>query len=373
MSAIRTAVVIGGGIAGPVAALALRKAGIEATVFEAYDTPADDVGGTLAIAPNGLAALEIVGAADAVRAVSHRGDRQIMSIGRRMVELPGPGALHVIRRSDLHRILRDRAGVIPGRRLISASDRDGQVTATFADGHTATADVLIGADGVHSTVRRLIDPNAPGPRYTGMIGLEGHSTAEVPAPPGTMTFAFGKRAYYLYWPAAGGGTMFGINLPRPAGFTTDDWPALLREVYGDDSPGAELIAHADQLQVNGPLHIMPPVPRWHRGRMVLTGDAVHAPSNSSGQGASLAIESAIVLARCLRDETTVERAFRAYESRRRPRVEAIAAQAAKINHAKVPGPVARALLPYVMPLFLRLAGGTGKTLRYRIDWAEPVR
>jgi 2-polyprenyl-6-methoxyphenol hydroxylase-like FAD-dependent oxidoreductase len=53
--------------------------------------------------------------------------------------------------------------------------------------------------------------------------------------------------------------------------------------------------------VTGSLHIMPPVPHWHRGRLVLVGDAVHAPSNSSGQGASLAIESAIELARCLRD------------------------------------------------------------------------
>ncbi|MBL7256275.1 FAD-dependent monooxygenase [Paractinoplanes lichenicola] len=373
MSAIRTAVVIGGGIAGPVAALALRKAGLEATVFEAYDSSADDVGGTLAVAANGLAALELVGAADAVRAVAQPADRQVMSVGGRTITLPGVAAPHVIRRGDLHRILRDRAGVIAGKRLVSATEHDGQVTAAFADGTTATGDILIGADGVRSTVRRLIDPHAPGPRYTGMIAVEGHSTAEVDVAPGTITFAFGRRAYYLYWPAPGGGTTFGLNVPRPAGFTTDDWPGLLREVYGDDSPGAELIAHADQLQVTGPLHIMPPVPRWHRGRLVLTGDAVHAPSNSSGQGASLAIESAIVLARCLRDEADVEKAFRTYESLRRPRVEAIAAQAAKVNHAKVPGPVARALLPYVMPVFFRLFGGPDKVLRYRIDWAEPVR
>ena len=58
---------------------------------------------------------------------------------------------------------------------------------------------------------------------------------------------------------------------------------------------------SDTLQAVGGLHIMPPVPHWHRGRMVLVGDAVHAPSNSTGQGASLAMESAIELARCLRD------------------------------------------------------------------------
>ncbi|WP_172457040.1 FAD-dependent monooxygenase, partial [Nocardia farcinica] len=73
--------------------------------------------------------------------------------------------------------------------------------------------------------------------------------------------------------------------------------------YGDDTPGGQLAraTTADQLETVGALHIMPPVPHWYRGRMVLVGDAVHAPSNSSGQGASLAIESAIELARCLRD------------------------------------------------------------------------
>jgi len=70
MSNVNTAIVIGGGIAGPVAAIALRKAGVEATVFEAYPRPSDGIGGSLALEPNGLAALGVIGAADAVRAVA---------------------------------------------------------------------------------------------------------------------------------------------------------------------------------------------------------------------------------------------------------------------------------------------------------------
>ncbi|WP_156056100.1 FAD-dependent oxidoreductase, partial [Streptosporangium roseum] len=83
--------VIGGGIAGPVTALALRKAGIEATVYEAYETTADGVGGQLTIAPNGLAALDVVGAGDAVRAVGLPMNRTIMTDGKgkRMGEFPG--------------------------------------------------------------------------------------------------------------------------------------------------------------------------------------------------------------------------------------------------------------------------------------------
>lgn len=89
------ALVVGGGIAGPVAALALRKAGIEATVYEAYETSADGIGGTLTVAPNGLDALRIVGADDAVRAVGLPIDRTIVADGRgkRLGELAGLSGL----------------------------------------------------------------------------------------------------------------------------------------------------------------------------------------------------------------------------------------------------------------------------------------
>jgi 2-polyprenyl-6-methoxyphenol hydroxylase-like FAD-dependent oxidoreductase len=111
------------------------------------------------------------------------------------------------------------------------------------------------------------------------------------------------------------------------------------------------------------------VPHWYRDRMVLVGDAVHAPSNSSGQGSSLAIESAVQLARCLHDRDVPE-AFAAYERLRRPRVERIAARASKINHSKVPGPVARRLMPALMPIVLKLMRPEktlGAEQRYRVD------
>src|SRR5436190_3805068 len=121
---------------------------------------------------------------------------------------------------------------------------------------------------------------------------------------------------------------------------------------------------------------MPGVPRWYRGRFVLVGDAVHAPSNSSGQGASLAIESAIQLARCLRDIADPAAAFATYEGLRRRRVERVAARAAKLNFTKAPGPIGKAVMPIVMPLFTKLVMRPEKTLgpeqRYRIDWPAPV-
>ncbi|NYH42847.1 2-polyprenyl-6-methoxyphenol hydroxylase-like FAD-dependent oxidoreductase [Micromonospora jinlongensis] len=397
MTTVRTAIVIGGGIAGPVTALALRRAGITATVHEAYPATASGVGGiggTLALAPNGVAALRTVGADRAVTATATPITRSVMAVGRRRIDLPtlsGVPPLHVVHRAELHRALHDQAvaegvGFAYGKRLVDAEQTESGVTAHFEDGSTATADVLIGADGIRSTVRGLIDPAAPGPRFTGLLGFEAVARHEVDAEPGTMTFAFGRRGYYLYWPEPDGGTRWGANLPyqRPMSLVeartvpSAQWLATLRGTYGDDDPGRELMATstADELQVVGALQIMPPVPHWHRGRMVLVGDAAHAPSNSSGQGASLAIESAVQLARCLRDLPDVASAFAAFEGLRRTRVEKVAARAARINHTKAPGPVGRTLMPLLMPLLVRTAMDPEKTIaheqRYVIDWDAPV-
>lgn len=391
---VQTAAVIGGGIAGPVAAMALRRAGIEATVYEAYPSRADSAGGTLALAPNGVAALELVGAAAPVRRMAVPLGRQRMVVGGRRVEIPplsGVEPLQLVHRSELYRVLHERADADGvrfeyGRRLVEAREEAGRVTALFEDGTTADSDVLIGADGVHSRVRGIVDPAAPAPGYTGLLGLEAVSDFEPEVEPGTISFTFGRRAYYLYWREPGGGTRWGINLPsrRPMSsaearaVSEAEWLDRLVATYGEDSPGADLVhsIRPGSLQATGGLHIMPPVPNWHRGRIVLVGDAVHAPSNSSGQGASLAVESAIQLARCLRDVDDVPSAFAAYERMRRSRVEGVAARASKINYAKAPGPIARAIMPLMMRLALKTVMNPERTMgaeqRYRIDWDAPV-
>jgi 2-polyprenyl-6-methoxyphenol hydroxylase-like FAD-dependent oxidoreductase len=109
--------------------------------------------------------------------------------------------------------------------------------------------------------------------------------------------------------------------------------------------------------------------------LVLVGDAVHAPSNSTGQGASQAIESGLQLARCLRDFNDPAKAFAAYERIRRPRVEAIAARGAKINHSKAPGPVMRKMMPLMMPIMFRsgkIQEAMLREQRYVIDWDAPI-
>ena len=401
MTAARTALVIGGGIAGPVAATALTMAGIETTIYEAR--PADPsaakgIGGSLALEPNGLAALSIIGVDDDVRAAAIPIVQSSMSIASKpRREVPSPEGLpprQLIDRGVLHGILGERAlragvRIHHGKKLIGVEEGSDGVTANFADGSSASADVLIGADGVHSVVRGLIDPDAPGARYLNLLGFEGLVDGDgdglADLAPGSMTFAFGKRAYYLYWMRPDGRVGWGVNLPSPQYLSlrearavpAEKWLQTLRATYAGDTPGGWLAERttSETLQAVGGLHIMPPVPHWYRDRMVLVGDAVHAPSNSTGQGASLAMESAIQLARCLRDLPDLPSAFATYESLRRTRVEKIAARGARVSHAKAPGPVAQRMMRVLIPLMLKamnIEKTMGEEQRYVIDWDAPA-
>ncbi len=396
MTRARTALVIGGGIAGPVAAIALRRAGIEATVYEAYDETADGVGGELILAPNGMAALAVIDAATAVADAGIPMPRMVLETGtgKRLAEfhdLPGLPTSHLFARPDLYRTLVEvavRAGVpfAYGKRLTGFESAGTGVTATFADGGTATADVLVGADGIRSTVRTLLDPDAPGPRYVGLLGLGAWVTdAGLPPTDGAMHFAFGRRAFFGYSVDAGHAGWF-ANLPSAKPLTAaetrripdEEWLRRLRELYAADTLPAlrmlDLVRPGDLVNV-GAMHDMPPVPVWHRGRAVLVGDAAHATSPSSGQGASLAVESAIELARCLRD-LPFEEAFAAYERLRRPRVEKVISQTTRVNHDKAPGPLARVIRDLTFPLAMRTFYRPEKMMgwmhRHAIDWDARV-
>ncbi|MGW2938492.1 FAD-dependent monooxygenase [Streptomyces sp. NPDC001156] len=386
MGKVRTALVIGSGIAGPVTALALRKVGIEATVFESHPPAADGVGAMLSIAPNGIDALRVIGADTVIDTIGQPVPGVVMADGdgNRLSEFhgfPGLPATRAMARADLFRALADFAGAAGirlayGKRFVAVETADDRVTATFADGTTSAADVLIGADGIRSTVRPLIDPHAPGPEYGGVLSFGGYAAGSgVEAEPGSMYFAFG-RTFIGYWALPDGRIVWFAGLPSAEPMTSAEvrrvpatqWLSRLRELYAGHAPGRTLLAHTEpgDLLAVGPMERMPSVPHWHRGRMVLVGDAAHAPSSSSGQGASLAIESAVELGRCLRDLPTPEAAFTAYERLRRPRVEMIGGDAAAKNKAKAGQVGDRPVLPTPEQMFAPVH-------RHHIDWDEPVK
>src|SRR5262249_56877915 len=108
-----------------------------------------------------------------------------------------------------------------------------------------------------------------------------------------------------------------------------EWKQKLLALFLDDEAPARDIVNASNEIAAFPIYDMPAVPTWHRDSMVIIGDAAHATSPSSGQGASLAIEDAIVLAKCIRDRREVTQAFITYERLRRQRVERVVAYSAR--------------------------------------------
>src|SRR3712207_6469932 len=394
----KKAMIIGGGIAGPVTAMALQRAGIDPVVCEAYDTSAGlDAGAFLTVAVNGLDALHTLDAHEPVLDAGFptRKIEFFSGTGKRLGEVPIGGTLpdgtgtHTIKRADLYRVLHDQAirrgiRIEHGTRLVDAEVTPaGGVVARFEDGTRAAGDLLIGADGIHSRTRRIIDPAAPEPRYTGLGNIGGFTRdASVNTKPGIYVMVWGKRAFFGYTVSPSGEIWWFANppsakeLPRAELVATEEWKQRLIGLFADDAtPAVEIIEATTGELVGTNQYDMPSVPTWHRVPMVIAGDAAHATSPASGQGASMAIEDAVVLAKCLRDLPDIQQAFVAYEQLRRERVERVVAQGARSSSGKAAGPIARVLRDLMLPVVLKRVASSGERslawmYSYHIDWDD---
>jgi 2-polyprenyl-6-methoxyphenol hydroxylase-like FAD-dependent oxidoreductase len=398
MTRTRTALVIGGGIAGPAAAMALQKAGIDPVIYEARPAGAQGIGAFLTLASNGIDALRTLGAGKPALAAGfptpaitlRSGTGKRLGQARTGGSLPDGTVSQTIKRADLYRLLLEQASsqgvrIEHGKRLAAAEDTGDGVRAVFADGSEAVGDVLIGCDGVHSAVRSVIDPAAPAPAYAGLLNSGGYARGvRVDAEPGSYEMIFGKRAFFGYATAPDGEVWWFANLPRrdePARGEVEaaggeHWRPRLRQLFADDAgPAIALIDATPAIMPMSPIHVVPHLPAWHNGRMIVIGDAAHAPSPTSGQGASLSIEDAVMVARCLRDTPGPQMAFARFEAARRPRVERIIKWAARINNSKAAGPVARRFRDAMLPRILTMTADSKalkQTYDYHIDWESPT-
>jgi FAD-dependent urate hydroxylase len=386
----KKALIIGGGIAGPVLAMFLKEVGIEPVVYEGRPEPNDEAGAFLNLAPNGLDVLGTLGIRGEIEALgtpttaiafyNHR--------GKKLGENPERTVL--LKRGVLNGGLREAAArrgvpVEFGKRLAGVEvPPEDPAVARFEDGTEAEGDLLIGCDGIRSATRRSVFPDSPGPRYTGVVDCG--AFARVPSLPpadGVMRMTFGKEAFFGYQVAPSGEVYWFQNFHRAEEPDRDElkvipsaeYRRMLLEMHGGDhEPVAEIIGSTEGPIERWPLYEMPPIPRWHEGPVCLVGDAAHATTPHVGQGASLAMEDAIVLARCLRDVPGPEAAFAAYERARRERVEKVVAMARRMGNQKSPsGAFGRAVRDLVLPLFLKMGvKATEPIYAYRVDWDEKV-
>ncbi len=390
--------IVGGGIAGPVAAMALQRVGIPATVYEAYERTAHGVGSFMNMATNGLDGLRTLGAHELVQTRGFPASRMVMwsGTGKKLGEvengtrLPDGTVSMTMSRSELYTALHEEIDGrgIPieyGKRLADWHEGTDTVVASFADGTEASGGLLIGADGLWSRTRTLAVPRAPGPRYLGLVGTGGQALdVDVERWPDTFHMVFGRRAFFGYAVREDGTVWWFANVPRPREPISDELAALpaaerkqwLLELFSGDAVPATRIIEATRHDLEFlPMHDLAPAATWHSSRAVLIGDAAHATSPSSGQGASLAIEDALELARCLRDTPDRQAAFRAYQRLRHKRVAKVHAYAARINNNKTAGPLARVLRDAMMPFFLRRLAkprANDWMYGYHIDFNQPI-
>lgn len=377
MTKSRRAIIIGCGIAGGALALALRSAGYTSEIYEARSGPTtEDDGLFLNTASNGVAVLKLLGLAGAAVAAGAPCPRHILRSGngKRLGEItnglrmPGVEPSVLIKRGVLQGLLENAAvaagaRVHFGKRLIGVTFGQDHVIAQFDDGSQADGDILIGCDGIHSPTRSLIDPLAPLPRYTGLVCMGGYLSESTAAPtPETLNLVFGRSAFFGYLVAERGETYWFSNIRRQIEPSKEEltqtpvanWQKYLLSMHhGDADPIKDIIAAPQRKIVGYPIYDVPSVPIWHRERAIIIGDAAHATSPHAGQGASMALEDAVVLARCLRDAPSHEQAFARYERLRRGRVDKIVEFAHRMGlNKKVSNPMAIALRDAIMPHIL---------------------
>jgi salicylate hydroxylase len=333
-TALRVAIV-GGGIGGLAAANALLRRGLDVQVFEQAPMLAE-VGAGLALAPNGLRQLRRLGLGDRLIQLGARwADTQFRRADGSIVApiLPsGPeGQIEYLgmHRADLLELLLanlPEGTVKTGQRCVAFVQDEDRAIARFQSGAGVVADVVVAADGIHSTLQQyVVAPAAP--RYSGSIAYRGViPAASVGWPAGAARLWVGEGKHFLAYPVRAN------RLLNYVGFTPSDeqrkesWSApgdpaeLAREFAGWDPLIGSIIAQIDRTFRWG-LYDREPLPRWTNGRLTLLGDAAHAMLPHAGQGANQAIEDAVALATLLAgaDRSSALRALQAYEAVRRER------------------------------------------------------
>lgn len=345
-------IVIGAGVGGTSAALALQKLGHEVVV---YDRMRENrpVGAALSLWSNGVKVLNWLGLGPQVAALGgrmddmayydgHTGDElcrfSLSPVTEQTGQRPYPVA-----RADLQALMMDAVGpanIHLGRQLVAVADDGETVTATFADGSTDTADLLIGADGARSLVRDYVtEPTGirPERRYSGYVNYNGLVAADErigPRDQWTTYVGDGKRCAVM--PVAGDRFYFFVDVPGPSG-VVEDRMAALEHAFGQwGAPGVRALLDGidpDESLNRVEIWDIDPFDTWVRGRVAILGDAAHNTAPDIGQGACSALEDSFALGIVFATSTLgIEDSLKRYERIRTERAGDLVLRARKRAH-----------------------------------------
>jgi salicylate hydroxylase len=338
------ALVIGAGIGGTAAAIALRWAGLDVSLFE--QTMAQrEVGAGIQISPNASRLLGRYGLGDAMARAAVRPSAIVFRrwqdgrvLGREelgdSIENRYGAPYYHFHRADLIALLADAFGrkeIKLGRRLVDVEQDEGGVTAHFEDGTSERGDLLIGADGIHSQVReRLFGEEKP--RFSGQIAYRGLAPAERVAHlglPHDVTNWVGPGGHFVHYYVSAGRFLNFVAVSEEATWTREQWSdrgsiSDAAKKYEGWHPQIATILTAVDETFKWALFDRDPLPEWTQGRVALLGDACHPMLPFMAQGAAQSIEDGATLAAFLKHAAfDIPAALRAYAAMRKPRTTTV--------------------------------------------------
>jgi len=348
--------IIGGGIAGLAAALALHRRGVEVTVYEQAGE-LSEIGAGVQMTPNAMNALRLLGLEERAMAVAFEPESEILRSwrsGRVIYRTPIRGVfrerfgapLCSFHRADLLSVLaaplRDRAIRLDAR-CVAIEPAEASAAAHFADGSTIEADIVVGADGIHSLVRTSLF-GADSPRFTGCMCWRGLVPAER-IPPGLIEPSslnwMGPHGHVVHYYVRRGEMVNFVAIHDTDQWTEESWireadrDELMATYAGWNEKLLRLFECSDRYFKWG-LFDREPLPRWTKGRVTLLGDSAHAMLPFLAQGAAMGIEDACTLGELVaRLPDNLDEALRRYEDLRVPRTRRAvlgSRERAKLNH-----------------------------------------
>ncbi len=332
---------IGAGIGGLAAGIALRRVGVDVDVYERASI-ASEVGAGISLWANAIHALNVLGLSKTIETGSTPYEAAGLRSwdGRILSALPAADLQRtfgivciIMHRAELHTALLQKLGterVHFGARCTGFLQNGSEVWAEFDDGVRARGDLLIGADGLHSVIRAAIHGPSP-PVYAGYTAWRAVVTFDTRQVKASESWGYGARfgqvpmsGNRVYWFATQN-VNEGERLPREK--------SRLHELFrGWHEPIEALIDHTDDSAIlRNDIYDRPALGRWGAGCVTLLGDAAHPMTPNLGQGACQALEDAVVLAQCIQVQPDIASALRSYEFQRIPRVNALVKQSRRVG------------------------------------------